>query len=115
MPHVLLAGVLAEPPKIDRFPAGNSRPRAEALIKVEGNEDFLYRILAFNEMIDLIELLQSGDALSVQGQLQIELAPAKKGRAAILVGIFVTAMQITCLRKRSINALGWLRGFKFNG
>lgn len=57
-------------------------------------------------MIDVIEAIQTGDAVAIQGQLQVELAPGKKGKSATVAGIFITATEVLRLRKRSINALG---------
>lgn len=112
MPAILLAGVIAALPKIDLFPHGNGRPRAEMLVKVEGNDDFLYRIVAFNELIDVFENLQVGDALSAQGHLQVELSTAKKGQKATCVGFYIVADQVLPLRKRYGIVSGWSRGFR---
>jgi hypothetical protein len=78
----------------DPFPQ-EGRPRCEAVILAD---NVLFRVVAYDEIMTAMETLQPGDAVSVQGLLQIETRQGKE-----LAGIFVIAGQILPLRKRSIS------------
>jgi hypothetical protein len=93
MPLVLLAGTV-QSIKSDPFPPGDERPRCEAVILADNG---LLRVVAYDETMTLMETLQPGDAVSIQGALMIETRQGK------LSGIFVIAGQILPLRKRSIS------------
>jgi single-stranded DNA-binding protein len=60
-------------------------------------DDLLIRVVAFDETMTSLESLHPGDAVSIQGVLQIETRQGK------LTGLFVIAGQVMPLRKRSPN------------
>ena len=96
MPVVLVAGTVVSKPKAEMFPA-QGRPRCEARIKVEDGSAAIFKIVGYDDQLTELELLSPGDAVSVQGKLEIE---TKNGR---LTGLFVVALQVMALRQRSPN------------
>ena len=56
-------------------------------------------VVGHDDAIPELEALVAGDSVAIQGSLEIE---SKAGR---LTGIFVVALQVMPLRKRSINRL----------
>jgi hypothetical protein len=59
----------------------------------------VYKIVGHDEAMGELEALLPGDSVAVQGRLEIE---SKNGR---LAGLFVVALQVMALRKRSVNRL----------
>jgi hypothetical protein len=93
MPLVLLAGTV-QSIRSDPFPPGDERPRCECVILAD---NVLLRVVAYDETMTLMETLQPGDAVSIQGALMIETRQGK------LAGLFVVAGQVMPLRRRSVN------------
>src|ERR1700730_6797342 len=59
----------------------------------------LNNLIGFDDQTDELETLLPGDSVAIQGRLEVE---SKAGR---LTGLFVVALQVMALRKRSINRL----------
>jgi hypothetical protein len=75
MPHVLIAGIVASKPKSDPFPT-TGRLHAEVGILVDGADGTVYRIIGYgSQVVEEIEVLEPGDAVSIQGNLQLEMGP----------------------------------------
>ena len=99
MPHILIAGIVATAPKAENFPA-SGRPHCEVRIRAEGDgQAVIYRVVGFEEQSEELAMLAIGDAVSIQGALQVE---SKDGR---LTGVYIMACQILALRRRSPNRL----------
>ena len=99
MPDILLAGIVVAQPKAENFPA-TGRPRCEVRVRAEGDgQAVIYRVVGFEEQTEELAVLAIGDAVSIQGRLQV-VEKEKK-----IVGLFVIALQVMALRKRSINRL----------
>jgi single-stranded DNA-binding protein len=98
MPTVLLAGTVTAKPKVQTFPA-EGRPRCEVRLEVDDDLVTIFRIVGYDDQTAELETLLPGDSVAVQGKLEFEL---KDGH---LTGIYVTALQVMALRKRSIHRL----------
>jgi hypothetical protein len=99
MPLILVAGVVIAKPVAEAFP-DRGRPRCEVRIKVEGDGNaVIYRVIGFEEQTAELETLLPGDSVAIQGQLVLESRDQK------IVSLFVVALQVMALRKRSINRL----------
>jgi hypothetical protein len=92
VPLILCAGTVQS---LQSYPFPHEgRPRVEAVIRAD---DALFRVVAYDEIMTALEILQPGDAVSVQGALMIETRQGK------LAGIHVIAQAVLPLRKRSPN------------
>jgi hypothetical protein len=89
----LAAGIVKEI-RSDPFPAGDTRPSCTAILL---SDDLLIRCVGYDEAATALESLAPGDAVSIQGLLQIE---ARQGK---LTALRVLAQQILPLRKRSVS------------
>jgi hypothetical protein len=97
MPLVLIAGTVAGQPKADPFPS-KGRPHAECRLEVTDDGCVtLYRIVGFDESMEMIERLAPGDAVSVQGSLRLEHKDNK------ITSLFIVAGRVLPLRQRSPN------------
>ena len=69
-------------------------------IRVDGDGSaVIYRVIGFDGQTEELETLSPGDSVAIQGRLEVE---SKDKR---IVGLFVVALQVMALRKRSINRL----------
>lgn len=103
MPHILLAGTIATPPKSQPFPP-SGRPRCETSIRVDGIEAELYPVIGFGSTIDELEVLKVGDVCSIVGEITQQTQKDDKTGKYVLVGLRVEVKQILPLARRSPNA-----------
>ena len=101
MPFALIAGTVASNPKIQHFPT-SGRPRAEVIIRCDSTIGELFRVMAYDDRIGEFEVLQTGDAVAIQGSIELEYAKNGDGKTSVS-GFFVVASQICSLARRSPN------------
>lgn len=71
MPYALVAGTVVAKPKVDHFPKAG-RPRAEITLRVDDAIGELHRVVAYDDLIPEVEVLQPNDAIAVQGTIELE-------------------------------------------
>jgi hypothetical protein len=100
MPMILVAGIVATQPKSEPFPA-KGKPHCEVGIRAEGEgRSVIYKVIGFEAEMEELELLAIGDAVAVQGALQVESQGSK------VVGIYIIARMVMALARRSPNRFG---------
>jgi hypothetical protein len=104
MPAVLLAGIVASV-KCTPFPQ-NGRPCCTLELRV-AESAVPWRIETHDDLMNEAETLVPGDAIAIQGQLNITARPGPDAQR--IIGICVTATQLMPLRRRSPNRLPIMR------